>query len=47
MSHSFTVDWDATLTYTQATTGGVKKPHRLRPIVTLREIRRYQKSTTF
>jgi len=30
----------------QATTGGVKKPHRFRPgTVALREIRRYQKST--
>lgn len=32
--------------YLQATTGGVKKPHRFRPgTVALREIRRYQKST--
>ncbi|KAJ8594773.1 histone-fold-containing protein, partial [Rhizopogon salebrosus TDB-379] len=30
----------------QASTGGVKKPHRFRPgTVALREIRRYQKST--
>jgi histone H3 len=34
------------LSVVQATTGGVKKPHRFRPgTVALREIRRYQKST--
>ena len=32
--------------FSQAATGGVKKPHRFRPgTVALREIRRYQKST--
>ncbi|KAI0741724.1 histone 3 [Daedaleopsis nitida] len=36
----------AAVTFMQAATGGVKKPHRFRPgTVALREIRRYQKST--